>query len=1039
MKKIALLLFVLISINLVSFAKQTSNYIKNGSFESGLNLNWEYSVLNRSIADFSLSQDKKIFDYGFYGLKIDVTRLDKANNIYAKTFATVGNDSIYLLQFWAHAPEEAKLYVEVEGAEQKGVSYEMRVGNEDSKGQMVAYHYPFKLAPEYRNKKISITFYFNSSTSIDKSNDPNNCTKTTYQGCTYFLDGLVLVDQSNNMHHDVYNTYLWNYNQVPNKNNQSWTAGDNDVSFDLPDGRRMWFFNDSFYGVNNPGSNVFPGGTFVRNAVVIQNTDGSLNSLPVTNQGGQWTFFRIPDADVIYNTAGNSSSGVKNCFWVGDALIEDGMVKVYLIEVYGKDRSYLGKFTYPELEFVGIEEQEPFCRRYEKFFVEGDKVYLYASAGSGWTRTMLAARCDLGDMNGKKGTWRFWDGKEWSVTDKKYEVSQRGADDVIKLGEGNYVQLSMPVMSPEVYVRFAPAPQGPWAHEKLIAVGDKSANFWYYMPNFHGQLPNGKYSISMSANYHGCLFFCKDCENKLYTDKYWYRQRYVQVDLLALSPYTTNKKDCAGVVDGEAYYDNCGECVEGTTGKYACVSGVAKLYADANFSGKAIGLRAGEYTLDKLTSSGYVSASLSSFELISGYIIDIYADDNFTGEKKSFETGIENLSSEAFDNKAKSIVIRRKGVVINDSIYAIQNNQSKLYLGVEGDSHLNNAFLVQKAYSGDDTQKFRLKHVEDDYYSIVNIGPQKAISVVDNGSKTMTLIKQWDGVEINIASENNEITTQYSDSPSDEKVNNLFDDNVNTRFSSPHASTWILIRTATPTLITKYSLTTASMSSARDPKSWVLYGSNDGVIWDVIDSQSDIRFRKKYEELVFEIENDDSFLYHKIDLTCGSGNLIQFAEMKLLSETGKQEGEFFDSQQFVLQEVKEGVVKIVNKKSDMILEVLDGLEDENIRIYQNEDIGQFGGHWVLKNPEDISSVKYITADNDINVFPNPANDIVTLESKTNDAINRVVAVDITGAVVYDQSNSGLQTSISLSAWANGIYMLKIFTENDVFAQKLIKE
>ena len=45
---------------------------------------------------------------------------------------------------------------------------------------------------------------------------------------------------------------------------------------------------------------MFSGGKFVRNAVVVQNTDGHL-SLPVTNQGGQNTYFRIPDEDVIYN------------------------------------------------------------------------------------------------------------------------------------------------------------------------------------------------------------------------------------------------------------------------------------------------------------------------------------------------------------------------------------------------------------------------------------------------------------------------------------------------------------------------------------------------------------------------------------------------------------------------------------------------------------------------------------------------------------------------------------------------------------------
>ena len=49
----------------------------------------------------------------------------------------------------------------------------------------------------------------------------------------------------------MFTTLLWNYNQVPNQDNEAWTAGDNDVSYDLPV-ERMWFFNDSFYGNNKP-------------------------------------------------------------------------------------------------------------------------------------------------------------------------------------------------------------------------------------------------------------------------------------------------------------------------------------------------------------------------------------------------------------------------------------------------------------------------------------------------------------------------------------------------------------------------------------------------------------------------------------------------------------------------------------------------------------------------------------------------------------------------------------------------------------------
>lgn len=1034
MKKIILL--VLMSISVLVHANQTSNYLINGSFESGLHHNWVYYVSNRSEAEFSLSNNKKIFDDGSYCLKVDVDKLDRANNVYARTQATLANDSLYLLQFWAHGPEEAKLYVEIEGAVQKGIWFDMRVGNKEARGQMVAYHYPFKINPSYKNKTINITFYFNSMTSIEKSDDTNDCWKRTVPGCTYHIDGLVLVDQSNDMHHDVFNTYLWNYNQIPNKDNQSWIAGDNDVSFDLPDGRRMWFFNDSFYGNNIPGNNVFPGGTFVRNAVVIENHDGSLNSLPVTNQGGQWTYFRIPESDVVRNSDG----GVANCFWVGDALIEDDMVKVYLIEVYGNDRSYLGKFTYPELEFVGIEEQEPFCRRYEKFFVENDKVYLYANGGSGWTRTMMVARCDLGDLNGKKGTWRFWDGNSWSTTDKKHEVSQRGADDVIKLDEGNYVQLAMPVMSPEVYVLFAPSPEGPWGHEKLVAIGDRSANYWYYMPNFHGQLPNGKYSISMSANYHGCLFFCQDCEHKLYADKYWYRQRYVQVDLLALSPYTTNMKDCAGVENGTAFYDTCGNCVGGTTGKTPCVTGKAELYTNINYSGSAIGLNAGEYTSTVMSELGFNINSLTSLKIHVNYVVELYSQDNFGGEKAVLEGEKVNLNEVSFKDNIKSLKVKRKAFRIEDGIYAIQNNQSKLYVGVENNSKANNALLVQKAYLGDDTQKFQFTHIGDDYYAIRNVGAGKEVSVVGMSKKSSALVELWDGFEYNIMTDGGEVTAQYSDSPDNERVHNLIDNNVNTKFLTFHNRAWVRFKANLTSNLSKYSITSANDAAGRDPKEWILSGSTDGNNWEVIDTRSDISFARRFEEKTFVIENNDKdYLYYQIDMTCAVGNMLQLAELKLFANTNKQQNEYFDNQMFIVQEVSNEIVKIINKRSDMMLEILDGVKDQNIKVWQNEDIGQHGGYWVLRNPDDIeSSVQMNYAEKYISLYPNPANTWIKLESKTVDNIQRVVVSDIGGSIIADYQVNEMQTSLSVAEWNNGVYIVKVFTVNDSYTYKLVK-
>jgi len=1023
---------------------KTTNYLRNGSFEYGLNLDWEYAANDGSDAKFSLSSEKKIFDGGSVGLRVDVNSLKSINAVYARTHVTVGSDSLYLLQFWANGPEEALLNVEIEGSEQKSVLYKMRIGNGNSNGQMVAFHYPFKIDPSYYNKELTITFYFRNTRTVTKSDDPNNCYSTTTQGATYYLDGLVLVDKMNDMQYDVSNTYLWNYNQVPNSEGKMWTAGDNDVSFDLPDGRRMWFFNDSFYGTLDTDHNEFNGGTFVRNAVVIQDVDGSLHTLPVTNQGGQWTYFRIPDEDVIYNTAGNPSSGVSNIFWVGDALMEDNQVKVYLIEVRSDGsghRSFIGKFSYPDLNFLGIEKQEPFCRTYEKFFVDGNMIYLYSSGGSGWTRTMKVARAELGDFNGKKGTWRFWDGKTWNPDSSKVvEVSQRGADDVKKLGEGNYVQIAMPVMSPEVYALFAPSPEGPWGHETLIGTGDQSANFWYYMPNLHGPLANGKYSISMSANYDGCLFDCKSCQNRLFVDKYWYRARYIQADLLALSPYTTNKKDCAGVENGSAYWDKCSECVGGTTGLKPCLTGIAKLFAGTSYSGNAIGLNVGEYTSSDLTGLGFDPKSLSSFMLDDGYVIALYPDDNFQGTVKLFESGVESLQTTSLDSQVSSLIVRRKGLEDLKGIYAIQNKQSELYMGAAGNSAANNTPLVQVAYSGVNSQKFELKSIGGGYYTIINKGGgENVLNIVNQSTTARSFVELWDGKEVDITLFPGEISAQYYDSPTGEGYTNLIDKNVNTKYLTFHNKGWVQFSASASYVLSKYSITSANDNPVRDPQAWTLSGSNDGTNWTILDTQTGISFASRFEEKTFTINNNaTAYSYYRLDMTCVTGTTLQLSEWKLYARTNNPEGKYFDSQKFVIQDAGNGFVRIINKASDMILEILDGYTAEGVRVWQNNDLGQQGGLWKLI-PQTLSNLQEINANNNsILVYPNPVTNFVKIETKKSETIQRITLVDLSGKTIFNNVYEDSQVTISLSDLSKGIYLLKVYTDKDPYIQKIIK-
>ncbi len=81
----------------------------------------------------------------------------------------------------------------------------------------------------------------------------------------------------------------------------------------------------------------------------------------------------------------------------------------------------------------------------------------------------------------------------------------------------------------------------------------------------------------------------------------------------------------------------------------------------------------------------------------------------------------------------------------------------------------------------------------------------------------------------------------------------------------------------------------------------------------------------------------------------------------------------------------------------------------------------------------------IIENENITIFPNPINDIVKIKSKK-EKLERIEITDITGKLVaLYQINSLLNYQIDLSAQTNGIYILKIQTENEILTKKIIKQ
>ena len=105
-------------------------------------------------------------------------------------------------------------------------------------------------------------------------------------------------------------------------------------------------------------------------------------------------------------------------------------------------------------------------------------------------------------------------------------------------------------------------------------------------------------------------------------------------------------------------------------------------------------------------------------------------------------------------------------------------------------------------------------------------------------------------------------------------------------------------------------------------------------------------------------------------------------------------------------------------------------------INDGEDKNDIDGY-VTKYPE---SVDEINASIDLKVFPNPANDVINVTLDANALGNNAVitVVDMTGKVVLSENVSDASTQLNIASLKNGVYQLRITSENVVTAYPILK-
>ncbi len=78
-----------------------------------------------------------------------------------------------------------------------------------------------------------------------------------------------------------------------------------------------------------------------------------------------------------------------------------------------------------------------------------------------------------------------------------------------------------------------------------------------------------------------------------------------------------------------------------------------------------------------------------------------------------------------------------------------------------------------------------------------------------------------------------------------------------------------------------------------------------------------------------------------------------------------------------------------------------------------------------------------TTENSLQIFPNPAKNVVNIQSS--DEVNKVQILNLSGQIILEQTTSGKQTQFRTSEFKTGVYLVRVFSQNNVITRKLVIE
>jgi hypothetical protein len=251
------------------------------------------------------------------------------------------------------------------------------------------------------------------------------------------------------------------------------TGADGIYSVEIPDGRNVWIFGDTFFGhVTADNKRIKTDPMYIRNSFLVQQKD----SFEFVHQGTK----QNPVSIMVPPEVTDQSSGYGELnlwYWPGDGYVDGSMLNVFVSKFFQEDLNNMWGFEFRETNLVQFSLPDFKPLKVHRFanldsihfghclLEDGGYLYIYGLKNG---KPFVARALSQEVLK----PWEFYNGKSWSEKANEAQpiLDFKGSEQfsVFKSGETYIMVMQQGGLSPDIYSFTSSAPYGPWGNKKLL-------------------------------------------------------------------------------------------------------------------------------------------------------------------------------------------------------------------------------------------------------------------------------------------------------------------------------------------------------------------------------------------------------------------------------------------------------------------------------------------------------------------------------------------------------------------------------------------